>query len=149
MIRRLRALALGQVTSEGEEKKDEEGGPSGESPRRPPKSSRRTAVKTPFRHLEHTTTYTPDHGKLAADPMKKFRHGKKRAVHVVVIKEAFHDASPHLKATRGLLLPTKPHRGGRLRRRLGESVAVLTVKLAACQVDEHQARLLAGSLASK
>ena len=27
MIRRLRALALGQVTSEGEEKKDEEGGP--------------------------------------------------------------------------------------------------------------------------
>ena len=116
MIRRLRALALGQVTGEGEEKKDEEGGPSGESPRRPPKSSRRTAVKTPFRHLKHTTCYTPDHGKLAADPMKKFRHGKKRAVHVVVIKEAFHDASPHLKATRGLLLPTKPHLGGRLRR---------------------------------
>ena len=48
--------------------------------------------------------------------MKKFRHGKKRAVHVVVIIEAFHDASPHLKATRELLLPTKPHLGGRLRR---------------------------------
>ena len=61
MLQKLRALAFVQVTGEGKEKKDEEGGPLGESPCRPPKNSRRTAVKNPFRHLKHTTTNTLDH----------------------------------------------------------------------------------------
>ena len=51
MIRRLRALALGQVTSEGEEKKDEEGGPSGESPRQP---------HNKMKHLLMTKGYSPE-----------------------------------------------------------------------------------------